>query len=612
MKNELANKVLASLAVGVLYSGVAVCQVEAAENDDIVDVVVTAERMPSKVMSTPADVTVITAEQIEANHYTDVAEALEHITGVVVNNGDSNGDQEVVINGDQRVVVLIDGQRLNNDQGSMGRASASLGMIPSVKNIERIEVVKGAGSALYGSDGIGGVVNIITKKGSKHETTLDINTGSYGSHNYELTNQGSDHDWSWFITAGMQKRGNYKYKADGDDSATREHSDYHKTSFSLRVDKKLTDNSSLRLNYNHRQQDMAGISWGTIFHQKHNYNYGSIIYNFKENQPVQGFLRYFANYKSTDYMGDYNTHMHGIDYQNGWQLDKNNKLVAGAEWHRSTSTNAAKNYVDKNITTTALFVQDTMKLSDKWSFVPGLRMDHHSMFGTHWSPKVAFNYQASSKTRAYASWGRVFKAPTTDDLFYEDAWMHCDPNLKPETGHVETIGFTHEFSEKAVFDMSFFWSKLSNAIHWVPDAMYNYYAQNISEEKKHGINLALSGKLSSQWSYEAGYSYIKSEAYASVYGNNRPYYEPNGYRLGLHYRYDRWKANLEARMGSGLDKQNYGCNNFAIWNFNTTYAATKNVDVYFRVNNLTNQVYTWYAGYPLQGRSFYLGAKVSF
>ena len=183
MKNELANKVLASLAVGVLCSGVAVCQVEAAENDDIVDVVVTAERMPSKVMSTPADVTVITAEQIEANHYTDVAEALEHITGVVVNNGDSNGDQEVVINGDQRVVVLIDGQRLNNDQGSMGRASASLGMIPSVKNIERIEVVKGAGSALYGSDGIGGVVNIITKKGSKHETTLDINTGSYGRRN---------------------------------------------------------------------------------------------------------------------------------------------------------------------------------------------------------------------------------------------------------------------------------------------------------------------------------------------------------------------------------------------------------------------------------------------
>ena len=74
MKNELANKVLASLAVGVLCSSVAVCQAEAVENDDIVDVVVTAERMPSSRMSTPADVTVITAQQIEDNHYADVAQ----------------------------------------------------------------------------------------------------------------------------------------------------------------------------------------------------------------------------------------------------------------------------------------------------------------------------------------------------------------------------------------------------------------------------------------------------------------------------------------------------------------------------------------------------------
>ena len=93
MKNELANKVLASLAVGVLCSGVAVCQAAGAENDDIVDVVVTAERMPSSRMSTPADVTVITAQQIEDNHYADVAEALEHVNGVVINNGKSNGDK---------------------------------------------------------------------------------------------------------------------------------------------------------------------------------------------------------------------------------------------------------------------------------------------------------------------------------------------------------------------------------------------------------------------------------------------------------------------------------------------------------------------------------------
>lgn len=299
--------------------------------------------------------------------------------------------------------------------------------------------------------------------------------------------------------------------------------------------------------------------------------------------------------------------MHGIDYQNGWQLDKNNKLVAGAEWHRSTSTNTAKNYEDKNITTTALFVQDTMKLGDKWNFVPGLRMDHHSMFGTHWSPKAAFNYQASAKTRAYASWGRVFKAPTADDLFYEDAWMKGDPNLRPESGHVETIGFTHEFSPKAILDMSYFWSHINDAIDWGEGPGGIWYVSNVHKEKKQGINIALNGELNDNWSYNVGYSYIgcKTDDQKAIY------YEPNGYRLSLNYRYNRWKANVEARMGSGLERTAFTCSNYAIWNFNTTYSATKNVDVYFKINNLTNQAYVWH-NYPIQGRSFYLGAKVSF
>ena len=444
---------------------------------------------------------------------------------------------------------------------------------------------------------------------------MDLNTGSYGTHNYELTNQGVDNDWGWFITGGIQKRGSFKYKGLNGADTRWEHSDYSNTSFSLRVDKQLTDNSSLRFNFNHRQQDMAGVNWKGIFHQEHNYNNGSLTYNFKEDQPVQGFLRYFANYKSTMNNTQYSTSTQGLDYQNGWQLG-DHKLVAGAEWHLDKASNVEKNYEDKEITTTALFVQDTMSIGKKWTIVPGLRLDHHSNFGNHWSPKLAVNYQASAKTRAYASWGRVFKAPNADDMYFTEIGYYTmlgDPNLKPETGHVETIGFTHEFSEKAVFDMSYFWSELHNAIKWAsePGDDKTWHPYNIEAEKKHGINLTLNGKLSDNWSYDVGYSYIHN------WRNWEPqfsYYEPNGYRLGIRYKNDRWKANIEARMGSGLNKKAYGCNNFAIWNFNTTYSATQNVDIYFKINNLTNQMYYLYPGkdYPLQGRTFLLGANVKF
>ena len=621
MQRDLKKMVLASLALGMLYSGTAVCQAEAvAQDDDIVDVVVTAERMPSSRMSTPADVTVITAEQIEDNHYSDVGEALQHVNGVVVNNGNSNGNQEVVINGDQRVVIMIDGQRINNDQGSMGRASADLGMIPSVKNIERIEVVKGAGSALYGSDAVGGVVNIITKKGSKLETTIDLNTGSFGTHNYELTNQGSDAGWNWFVTAGLQKRSYFKYKGEDGVSTNMSNSDYSKNSFALKLGKQLSNNDSLQLMFNHKQEDMGKLN--LMGRQKYNYNYGSITYYFKEDQPVQGFLRYAFNYKSVDWDGEFDTHTHSLEYQNGWQLGKDHKLVAGGEWHQSTSSNEQSGYINKNITTYALFLQDTMKLGDKWTFVPGVRMDHHSMFGTHWSPKAALNYQPTKQTRLYASWGKVFKAPTADDMYYivdMSMWGYGkyvgDPNLKPETGHVETVGITHEFSEKAILDVNYFWSNLSNAIHWFNEpGTKNYYVSNVANEKKQGINIALNGSLSDRWAYEVGYSYIDSSAFDPYNLNNQPYYEPNGYRLGVHYKCDRWKANLLGRFGSGLDEAAYGRGHYAIWDFNTSYAATQNVDIYFKINNLTNQMYYTVPTkqYPLQGRTFLVGANIKF
>jgi len=610
---DLKNKVLATLAMGVLCSSVAVCQAETVVNDDdTVEVVVTAERMPSKVMSTPADVTVITAEDIEAHHYADVAEALSNVNGVLISSGQSNGDQEVIINGEQRVVVLIDGQRLNNDQGSNTRASVSLGMLPSVKNIERIEIIKGAGSALYGSDAVGGVVNIITKKGSKPATTLDINTGSFGTHNYELTNQGSEKDWSWFVTAGIQKRSYFKYKNNAGEDVRKTNSDYSNKGLSLSVRKKFSDSDSLQLMFTHRQKDM-GVYDDELNRQEHNYNYGSLTYNFKENQPVPGFIRYSANYKSTYFYGKFDTHTHSLEYQNGWQLGDNHKVVAGAEWNQSASSNLnelAGNYHNKIVTTQALFLQDTIKLDNKWTFVPGVRVDHHSMFGTHWSPKAAVNFQPDNQTKLYASWGRVFKAPTVDDLYYYNTTygMLGDPNLKPESGHVETVGFTHEFSEAAILDMSYFWSELHNHIKW-NYMIYPMYPVNYPYEKKHGINLSLRGNLADRWSYNVGYSYIGCETDdVSI-----AYYEPNGYRLGLQYSYDRWKAGIDGRFGSGLDSAAYGRNNYAIWDFSTDYAATDNLNIYFKINNLTNQIYyVPNKNYPIQGRFFQVGMKLSF
>ena len=169
MKKSIRMAVTAALTLGAVSLGGQVFAADAdqpADEHALGETVVTATRTPLSVRQAPANVAVITAQEIEQNHYQSISEALEHINGVVVDR--ASGEEYIRLNGDDRVVVMVDGVRLNNDQGVVnGRAGVDLRMIPSVKNIKRIEVVKGAGSALYGSDAIGGVVNVITKEAAK-------------------------------------------------------------------------------------------------------------------------------------------------------------------------------------------------------------------------------------------------------------------------------------------------------------------------------------------------------------------------------------------------------------------------------------------------------------
>ena len=602
------------------------------------EVVVTAERIPQKKAATPANVTVITARDIAANHYANLAEALQQVNGVNVETR-SMGEQAIVrLNGDDRVVVLLDGRRMNNDMGQNGRASADLRLLPSMKNIERIEIVKGGGSALYGSDAVGGVINIITKKGTKANTTLDVNTGSWGTHNYEITNEGSDGTISWFLTGAIQKRDHFSYKADGENHDM-PGSNYDNNSFSLRLDDKLDDRSSLRFNAEHKS-----VSGGAYYYGKAGFipsddedqlfNSYALTYNFKEGQPAPGFLRYFDNYKFGNFSGHYETRLYGVDYQNGWKLDKNNVLIAGLEWHesKSSSGSTAGNYSDKEITNKAVYLQDTMKLGDKWDFVPGVRMDHHNMFGTHWAPKAALNYQADSKTQVYASWGRVFKAPTADDLYYNNVgsmdwggvhyeWgNHGNENLQPETGHTETLGINYKFDKNTSLSASYFNTVLHDAIAWYTEDYSNWYVNNVALEKKHGLEIAFSRKMNPSWSYDLAYSYIHTEtddpnpynsAAVNLLKNNN---QPNGYRIGVHYARGAWKANLLGRMGSGLNTKYYAGRSFTVFDFNTSYDLNPQTTVYFKVNNLTNQAYSDYVGtkYPAPGRFFQLGMTYSF
>ena len=596
---------------------------------DMDQFVITADRTPVNKWTTPANVITITDKDIEANHYQTLAEALNHVNGIIV----PATSNIPVINGLEKVLILIDGHQLYND-GIDNRDTVELSAIPSMKNIKRIEIVKGGGSALYGSDAVTGIINIITKKGERNETTLDVNTGLWRQHNYEITNQGINGDFSWFITGGLHESHPFHYPSNVSriNNLEARESDRNDKTFTARFDYKFDDRNSLIISGAYIDHKYNGVQTYSPPNRYKSMSYNNIllVYNFKENSQTPGWLRYFNDAKFRDGYDDDRDRdrdtaedMHksdegiskfrvqGVDYQNSWILGQN-KIVTGAEWHQTSLTHWSWDYENKKISNTAFYLQDIISLGKQWKIIPGLRYDHNGEFGNQVSPKFAVNYRMDDSTKIYTSWGRVYKAPTPYQLY---AAFKGSNNLSPEKGDTAVFGIEHGFGEKSSLNLSVFYADLNDAI----DTKDNKY-QNIKNEKSRGFEANFKQKVDDKWSYDIGFTYTKLDI--DDFTPNRKFTQPRKtYSIGVHYDHGIWQANLFGIMGhGGFDSKFHTATKYAVLDFNVNCKVTDYATIYLKLNNLTNEQYSFYGvdkdsttrAFISPGRSFIAGAEFKF
>lgn len=224
---------------------------------------------------TGGDVKVITREEIEKRHYTDLTEAIKRIPGVTFQNPGYRGGEYgyqfynngVSINGDTRVIILVDGRRVDNAASTrIGNSTTSgskatgvnLDQVTNMENVDKIEVIKGPGASVYGSDALGGVINIITRKGGATNTgSIDLATGSWDKHKYALSYSGSagdDNSWHYFISANRDMSGDTGYK-DGivGSNGSLGGSKWKEDGVNFRVDKDFNDKQNLKVWYNFKE-----------------------------------------------------------------------------------------------------------------------------------------------------------------------------------------------------------------------------------------------------------------------------------------------------------------------------------------------------------------------
>lgn len=604
MKNKaLQKKILVTVAAGsLLYTSHAWAAEEIFQLDQVT---VTADRIAQKVTDTPSNVTVITGSELENKGARTLADALTGVSGVTVQQFGGSGEKAIPhILGTDRVVVLVDGKRMNLPQGiGYGYGGVDLNTILLGKNVERIEVVHGGASTLYGADAVGGVINVITKKGSRStQTTARVGAGSYGGRYYALHTGGQEKNTHWQLS-GMQE------SSDGQ----RANSAYKSKNVSFRLDQDVAKDENLTFTYDYfggHARLPGGITWPTPndFQDtlRHNWSVGYA----KEHADGNRIVRYYDN-KQT-YSGEnwgsfrHQNTVRSFEYQDSARWNRANLLTWGGEWRKDKVVSTGEGNIPRDITTKALYIQNQYSFTSSAKMTFGLRRDGNSLYGTHWLPQVAYLYQFNDKTSYFANWSKVFKSPNFDDLYADDGWGNTgNPNLKPESGWTAEIGVKSKLNAMSEMSLSIFKRDISDAIRWLMDSDYTFHPQNIDRLKTTGLNASLATKLSSVTTADFGYTYLDSRDQ----NDNRIGDPRNSFHIGLQITDRKLSQKIYGVYTGQTGTVTSTVPSRFVVNTHTTYDLTKDSSLFLTINNLFDRQYQDIRDYPANGRTIMLGIK---
>lgn len=659
MKKISKGMLMAALICGS-FSVLNVASAEEMQTFEMDEFVVTAARTETRLVDTPANISVVGAEQIEAKKYQDMGEVLKDVSGVtVLDTGVGTKEKMIKLNGDDRVLILVDGRRVGTDMGSNagGRGSVDMNQLPDTSMIERVEVLKGAGGALYGSEAVGGVINIITKKADMTNGKVSLGFGSFGAEDKKIMYSAKQGKTGVTVSASQYEQDYYKYRDSKTNTTKRWDypTDFENKKFSLNLTQEITETTNLTVGFDYSKYEGMSPSyakvndWTTLFKQDKETQNIYAKYDWVINNDDQGYIQFYHNeleynnislinpvwndttyvYDNVDSFGFMKEKANGLDIQQAVTTSDTNKLVVGASWRESDVTAKGDNAYHESIDNTAVFVSDTWEFAPTWTLNAGVRYDDHSHAGDDTTMSAGLNKKLDENSHIYFNWSEVFRAPTTDDLFYNGtmngAIFKGNPNLKPETGETWTIGYATKINDRTDFSVNYFESDLKDAIWW------DTYGEsktvwNIDEQNKRGMEVTLNHELNDNVTLNATYTYLRVEDYKDGgYVRDRNYY-PNVYRVGVNYKDGKWDGNVWLRSGRGCETNvllmgspRYLDNDFMTVDMTVTYKASDDFSIYAKAYNLFNEAYTDYVGSydgtynsPAQSRRFIIGAEYTF
>ena len=621
---QVASRARASFVLRptLLASALAVAfaaQAQSAAQADAVqmkETVVTANRIEQPLSDLVADMSVVGRETIETAGAVGVADVLSRLPGVqMVRNGGAGSTTSVYLRGaDTRfTAVYIDGVRVD----SQSTGGASWQDIP-LEAIDRIEVLRGPAAAVYGSDAIGGVVQIFTKKGEgKAKPYVGLGWGSRGTVKAQAGVSGGVAGWDYSL--GVSHASSNGFNAKTSAGFNPDADGYRNNAFNGRVGYQINSNQRVEAtaltSYMNAGYDATVSKTSPMADDRSIYKMNAVGLNWlaKWSDVYSTRLQYTQSrdfYQTKPSVYETDTRLHSYLFQNEWRLGAQT-VTAALERREDKLVNNGLDIGSRNRSQNALALGYGLH-AGKHTLQLNARHDRDSEFGGHTTGSAAYGYEFMPNWRATASAGTAFRAPT----LYQRFSQYGDASLSPEKGRNVELGLKWGKGSDS-FSATLYRNNVSNLINYVGGTgtcagntgQYGGCYANVAKARYEGITLAattrlgmvnLQGSVDFQDPRDTDKDLQlarRSKRYANLSADTTL----AGWKLG---------AEMQAagkRFDDAANKTVLG--GYTLWNLSAQKQLTREWSLVARINNLADKRYELARTYATEGRSGYIGVK---
>ncbi len=622
--------------------------------------VFTPFRREGTVKDSTRPVYVITGEEIEAQGARTVREALRFLPGILPDG--TVGTEVNALSGQfirgsnsEQVLILLDGRPINN----LGGGNFDLSEITS-NIVERIEVLPGGGSTLYGSSAIGGVINIITRRPTKTLTTqAGVTVGAYGLNQQTIQNSGKVGNIGWVVGYNRtQADNNYPYFIpEANFEGTRKNNETLYNNFNVKLEGNIGDPSTLTLSTLYLSKDQGvpggvpipfpvfGQGSGNSLTDNDRKYTDQVLTDLTWNSKLGGgndsllTAKFYADFLNTRFDSrtgtlnaqrrfDNEQNSYGMQVQHSWNFAKNQALVYGFDYRSVSARNSTFTYFnnqqtvsyDDSINQGALFAKYEVNFTPSFSINFGIRQDFSSLVnGSFTSPSVGAKLALTDSTTIRANYIRNFRAPTLSNLYARGSTFVGNSDLKPEKGDSYDVGIDQKLGNFGLLRLTFFSNTISDLIAYnfaVPVGTY----ENIGLVRTLGLEAVLNVQLAKNVYAFVNYTLNEPRILESVNpdeeDNELRFAGADSLNLGLSYEtlQGLYAGILMHSLGS------YPTNNtnteflpgYTTFDFKLRVPLSDKLVITGSVDNIFNQRYQLFPGFPDAGRVFQVGINSTF